>query len=136
MAFVTGNGASITFGTSGYSAPIVNFAWAGRTRNPIDATTLASTNEYAYIPEALVDNGEVTLTVQHDPGAAAPISAVPETITIALPASGAGVTTPASFAFTGFITSNDPLGSVENGSIVVENITIKIDGAVTETAEV
>lgn len=134
MAFVTGNGATIAFGTSGYAAPIVSFSIDGRARAAIDASTLATTNERAFVPEALIDNGEVSVTVQHTPGALAPISADPEPITITLPASGSGVTTQGSFAFTGFITSDGGI-SVENGSIVEETLTIKIDGDISETAE-
>lgn len=134
MAFVTGNGATIAFGTSSYAAPIVNFSGLTRSREAIDASTLATTDDRVFIPEALVDNGEFTVTVQHTPGAMAPVDGASETITITLPASGSGVTTQGAFAFTGFVTST-ALDEVANGSILTETYTVKISGAVTETPE-
>lgn len=116
-------GATVTFGTSAFSASITDFAWSGVSRPSIDASHLGSTAG-TFLPGGVLDPGELTLEIHSEGGASLPPTAgAAETITLEF-ADGS------SLAASGFVTNWDPAsGSVDE--LVTGSLTIKFSGAIT-----
>ena len=126
---LTGNGATLTFGTSGFTANIYSIAGAGFTRDALETTHLGTTAFKEYVPDALVEPGEFEIEFEWNPQFSTfpPISTAAETITVTYPLP-AGSTTNGTLAGTGFLNaSTGP--SVTNGEIMRGTATIKWDGA-------
>ena len=62
----TGNGATIAFGTSGFTGDIISISGLEVTKETIEVTTLAHTGRKRYIVDDLVEIGEVTVTCYSD----------------------------------------------------------------------
>ena len=120
-----GHGTIVTFGTSGFSANLIDVDGPGMTREAIDDTYMDTATAMAFCAAALYDGGEVTLTVKHLTTALPPISAVAETITIDWAGLGAGN----KFSFTGFATGYSPGAAI--GARMEGKLTVKVTGAVT-----
>lgn len=127
-----GHAATLEFGTSSYSPNVVSINTPGLTREALATTHLGTTDAKTFIPAAIYDPGEVSFTVQVNPDSLPPIDAAAETITITFGDAGSE-TTPASWSFTGFITSVGE-ASITTDEIVVQDITIKVSGPITPTA--
>lgn len=137
----TGNptGATITFGTSGFSAYITDtIDWSGIERAVIETTHFGSTlpsgarqvGGRTFTPGKLVDPGELTLQIQYDPTLDIPLGSgdVAEAITIQPPSGMAG----SAITGSGFIRSARiglPLEGLATATIVV-----KFTGIVTTPA--
>lgn len=133
MPVDNGTGASVTFGTSGFTANITAINGDSIERPSIDTTHLGTTTARTFIPGDLVDQGNLTLEIQFDPDTTPPIKTATETITVTFPLSSGG-TTAADWEFSGFGTSFEygvPLEELMTGSL-----TVKVTGDITITAEV
>ncbi len=123
-----GTGATITFGTSGFSASIISMEWGGLTREDVDTTHLGTTTAMTYIPGDLYDPGDLTITFQYDPDTQAPITAAAETITITYPIPS-GLSSGATHAGTGYINSFTP-GSLTVDELMEAEAVVKFSGAI------
>lgn len=130
-------GGTITFGTSSFSCEITDWSYSGATRTAIETTHLGTTaangttqiGTRTFMPNDLVDPGELTVTMHFNPDKYPPIEAAPETITLDF----TGAANDATWAFSGFITSYNweaPLDDKMTGEYV-----IKITGPITITAD-
>ena len=128
MAKDVGNGASITFGTSSFTALATNIDYS-IDREPVDSTDLSTTGGRTAIPADLTD-GEITLDLHYDPDDFPPIDQAPETITITYPLPSGG-STAATDEFTGFMTNFTI--TVPEGEIISASATIKRSGGNTHT---
>lgn len=128
-------GITVVFGTSSFTAEIVDIAMGGVSRKSIDVshmgTAAAGAAEFGnmpFIPGRLTDAGELSMELHFNPQTIPPIDLVEETVTITFPLV-AGDSTPASYAFTGFFTGFDmgmPLDDKMTASA-----TVKVSGNVT-----
>jgi hypothetical protein len=129
-------GGTITFATSSFTCEITDWSYSGATREAIETTHLGTTNangtseigNRTYMPNDLVDPGELTVTMHFDADKYPPIQAAAETITLNF---GPTADT-ATWAFTGFMTGYNweaPLDDKMTGEYV-----IKITGPITIAA--
>lgn len=121
-----GHGTTITFGTSSFSANLISVNGPSVTRDDIDNTHMGTSDAKAYLPSALYDGGEVSLTVEHDASLAVPIDQDAETITIDWAGQGS------TWAFSGYVKGCTPGAAI--GERMESEITIKVTGAVTGLA--
>lgn len=133
MPVDNGQGATVTFGTSGFTANITEISWGSIERTSIQTTHLGTTTAHTFIPGDLMDSGEITLEIQFDPDNFPPIKQAAETITVTFPLSSGG-TTAADWEATGFATSFE--AGVPMEELMTGSLTIKVSGDITTTAEV
>ena len=125
-----GNGATLTFGTSGFSAKIKSLN-PSFTRASEQVTALDS-SAHEYVHSSLVDfslSGEF----YHDPSKTPPIDGDEETITLTFPEITSGGTTPGKYTFTGALVEYSP--SIEVDGVITASFRIMPSGAVSVTAE-
>lgn len=122
MALQTGNGVTIAFGTSGFTANYTRIGGTEMSREAIETTHLGTTDYKTFIPDALVDGGEFSCEFYWDPAMTTfpPISEDAETITITY-------TTGETLSGSGFLTSSTG-PDAENGSILSGEFSIKWTG--------
>lgn len=129
-----GDGTTIDFATSSFSAEVTNIDWGGIERESIDTTHLGTAEAGAgaianktYIPSDMTDPGEITMDIHFNPDTEPPINAsdVAETITVTF-ASGA------TWACSGFITGYEPGVPLEDK--MTASVTIKCTGNITISA--
>jgi hypothetical protein len=122
----TGHGSTATFSSTALSFNWTNIDLGTVELPEIETSYLGTTGEMTFMPGDLINGGEVTLPCQFDNEAALPALGTVETLTVTFPA-GAGQTTPANLAGTGFIKSvkrpNLQTGQLQDGQIV-----FKFDG--------
>lgn len=123
MAVGVGDGTTVTFASSGFTANIISVTGPNPTREAIDQSHLGSSGWKTFLASGLVDGGEVTLNIQYDPTVSIPISAAAETITI--DPAGSGNT----LSFSGFLTGAGH--AFELDTLMQADITIKVTGAIT-----
>ena len=123
MAVDTGNGGTITFGSSGWSGQFTAIRRSGETRPSIDTTNLATTTARTFIPADLVDRGSIECDIQYDPDEPPPITSAAETITLTFPIPS-GLSNGATIVgLLSFITDHDldiPEGDLMTGSITIK----------------
>jgi len=130
MAVGNPTGATITFGTSGFTANIIDtIDWSGIERAVIETTHFGSTQPSSarqvggrtFIPGKLADPGELTLQIQYDPTADLPIGSadVAETITLT-PPSGMASNTISGSGFMRSFRLGMPLEALATATIVVK----------------
>lgn len=132
MPVDNGTGASITFGTSSFTANITAINGESIERASIETSHLGTTTARTFIPGDLFDPGSISLDIQFDPDTEPPWNGATETVTITFPLSSAG-TTAADWEASGFMTSFDygvPLEELMTGTM-----TVKLTGDITVTAE-
>ncbi len=78
-------GITIVFGTSGFSAEIIDVTPIRATREAIDDTHQGTTNTRTSIPADLVDPGQVRFTIAYNPSTEPPMHAALEVVTITHP---------------------------------------------------
>jgi len=127
----TGNGTTVTFGTSSFTAAIDSVEWGGMERPAINTSHLGTTSYETFMPGDMVDPGEVTLNIQYDPDAQPPIAGAAETITIRYPTPSGG-SAGATHVGTGFVTKFTP-GNAKNNELMMGSVTIKFSGSITFT---
>ena len=131
-------GGTIAFGTNTtFTAELVDWSYSGATREAIETTHLGTTDangttqigNRTFMPNDLVDPGEITVTLHFNPDTYPIIHKAPETITVNFgPTADA-----ATWVFSGFLTSYNweaPLDDKMSGQYV-----IKIRGPITITAD-
>jgi hypothetical protein len=121
-----GTGTTVTFGTSSFTADIIEITPPGPDRESIDITHMGTTGQKVFMPADLPDWGEFSMTIQFDPSvdpATALTVTIPEEITIAFGASGAG-----SISFKGFMTGYEPAAPMEE--LMTAEVTVKVSGSV------
>ena len=131
------DGASVTFGTSGFDADITAINWSGINRPAVDVTHLGVTDPGAnnfgnmlFLPSKIADPGELELTINFDPDDDPPMHAEAETITLNF-AQITGDTSPADWEGSGFVTGFSFNGAIQGK--LEGTITIKFTGAITMT---
>ena len=124
----TGNGTTLTFATSGFTANIYSIAGATFTRDALETTHLGTTGFKEYVPDDLVEPGEFEIEFEWNQSFSTfpPISAAAETITVTYPLK-TGETTNATLAGTGFLTSTTG-PNVTNGEIMRGTSVVKFTG--------
>lgn len=127
-----GNGASLTFGSSAFSAEITSMEIADISRDPIETTHLGSTNVGAgkvggkeYILPTLADTPMLNIEGHFNPDTVPPVDDDIELITITF-ASGA------TWAGSGGMTSYNP-GGIAVDSKMTFSASVKFTGPVTIT---
>jgi hypothetical protein len=118
-----GQGTTVTFGTSGFAARLIDVGGPAMKRGAIEASVMSDEDWKRKIPEALADGGEVTLTVEHDGSDNPPINEEAETITIDYGGLGN------SWSFQGFCTGYDP--GAKMGERMQATLTLAVDGEIT-----
>ena len=128
----TGQGVTLTFGTSGFTASLHSVTGTERTREPVEDSHLglASGSEMTFVPNDLIDGGEFTFRYEWNQsfGTFPPITGAAETVTVTFPLRS-GETTNATLAGTGFMTRDKGADIELNSASVMEGEgTIKWDG--------
>ena len=118
------NGITITFGTSSFSAEILEVTPPPVSRDIVNTSHQGTTGAHNKMPKALYDVGELEFTVHFNPDTEPPIDAEPETITVTF---GSG----AKWEFSGFMTAYEPAGVFDDK--MTATVRIAVDGAITIT---
>ncbi len=128
-----GTGTTISFGTSGFSAYILEVGGPGISREVVDTTHMGTTGGKTYRPGDLYDGGELSLSVAFDGSISPPMLAgeQPETITVTWPIP-AGLSTGAIWSFSGFMSNYTPTSPIEDK--MTASVTVKVTGSITLTA--
>lgn len=131
----TGNGASLTFSTFGQSYAIESITVGSQSIEPLEISTLGTTNNKRYIPSDLRETPEGSAVVLFDTKESLTTSQTTEVlpapgttalITITFPVQGTSGTA-ANFAGTGFITSIE-YPELVNDTVMKATINWKLDG--------
>ena len=123
MGINYGDGTTIAFAVTGFTANVISINGPNPTRESIDTTHLGTSNDKTFIPAALVDGGDFSMTIQYDPTVTIPINQPAETITIDPAGSGS------TLAFSGFLTGASHSFAV--GELMQTDISGKVTGAIT-----
>ena len=115
-----GTGITITFGTSAFSAQIIDVTPPGDHREAINTSHMATTLNHTFMPSDLNDPGELRMTIHYKPDTTIPVNAAAETITIRWPSGN-------NKSFSGFVTDVAPRAPFENK--MTADITVKVSGA-------
>ena len=124
MAATLGTGTTITFGTSSWTAVLLDVDGPGLTREKVKSTTMETTGFHTYIPGDLVDPGELEIELECDGTNGPPISSAAETITIKWSGDTASVS-----SATGFMTAYKPSAPLEER--MTATATIAFSGSIT-----
>lgn len=138
QAYRITDGATLTAGTSAWTAQLTEISMDGISRTAVDITHLDLTaagagkwGEMLFAPADYVDPGSLNISGHYDPDDKPPIDAVPETWTIAFDLV-AGDSTATSLAGSGFMTDFNWTGTLNDK--VTFTATIKFSGNITITA--
>lgn len=123
MAVGDGAGSTVTFTTSSFSAKILTVGGPGPTIAAIPTTHIASTGGHSYIASTLVEGGELSLSVQHDPTITVPLTGVIETVTIDWGGLGSN------YSFSAFCISYEPNAVIDE--LMTADMTWKVTGVIT-----
>lgn len=126
MAADVGNGTTISFATSAFSANWISLDSPEMVREAIETSHLGTTGSKTFLPGDLVDNGEISGQIQFDASTDPPIDGAVEVITITYPDTS-------TWAMSGFMTSYKG-ASCENDTLMAADVKIKITGDITITA--
>lgn len=121
----TGNSATISFGTSSFTAAYTEIGGTEQELPKIMTSHLGTSTKHTYIPGDLYEPGEMDCEFQYDPDTEPPIGTV-ETITVTYPIP-TGKTGGATLAGTGFI-SKRKTASLKNNELMVGTYTVCWDG--------
>ena len=122
-----GTGTTIAFGTSNYSAEIIDITLPEAVREKVDVTHMGSTDAREYMPKTLIDWGPLTIEVGFVSGTLPPIQGDPETVTITFPTSGSPT-----WEFQGFVSKFSPKVPLEDKATAT--LVVEVDGMITVTA--
>ncbi len=121
------SGITIVFGTSSFSAEIVDVRMPGTERGSIETTHQGTSPKWkTFTPEDFADPGSLEFDVHFNPDTALPTLDVAETVTITWPSG-------ATFAATMFVTSYGNIDAALNGKMMA-SLTLKISGEPTIVA--
>lgn len=125
MAAEIGTGTTITFQT-GFFAEIVDMNWSNMAREAIDQSHFGSGSLKSFRAGALVDYGELEVTMHFRPAVKPPLTNAAETVTVTFPDAGA-----ATWAFSGFMIGFDLKNPLEDKAVAT--CRLKVAGDVTVT---
>lgn len=124
-------GTTISFAT-GFITKIRNVDWSGFQRDSVNITSNDSTdNRMDFIPNPMVDTGELKIEMLYDADSIPPIDSAPETITVTMPPA-TGETSGPEWEFTGFLTAFEP--GLPYDDVATATATLKLTGLETLTA--
>ena len=126
-----GFGVTITFGTSGFLANLIEIDPPEWTREAYETTHHGTTVGRSYKPVDLEEPGEISGVFEFNPDTDPPIGAVLETITLTWPIP-AGSSNGATWARDGFLTKYKPNAPISDR--MTADFTIKWSGDITITA--
>lgn len=133
-------GITIVFGTSGFTAEVLDVAQSGVSRKSIDVshmgTAAPGAGKYGNMPfiaGRLSDAGELTLDLHYNPDTLPPIDLVEEVVTLTFPLFPGDISA-AKIVFTGFFTEYSTSMPLDDKMTV--SATVKVNGSVTVTAAV
>lgn len=131
-AILEGQGVTISFATSNFTANVISLTLPDRSRETIEDTHLGTSTAKTFKPAALIATGDVTCEFEHQPEAVDLLKQSPETITITYPLQS-GQTTPTRKTFNGFATN---MGGEEfkTDSRMTTKVTLKVNGDITTVA--
>lgn len=115
-------GLSISFST-GFLAEITDIG-LDLSVDDIDVSHFGSSDYKEYIPAALQEPGELSVTIHFDPSTEPPIGNTPETVTITFPDSAGS-----SWSFSGYMKSFSFKGAI--GDVMTADCVIKATGEIT-----
>lgn len=117
-------GFTIAFGTSGFTAQILDVTPPGSERESIETSHQGTVTWKTFLPADLVNNGELEFTGHHNPDTDPPIDGATEQVTLTFPSD-------ATWVFQGFMTGYKPSWPFEDKGVFTA--TIKVTGAITIT---
>lgn len=126
MAVDTGNGATITLGTTGAIGNVRRIVPPKESLGSLDASHLGTTGFKEYIPDDLSDTAEAEFEIEFSTTIANPGLGTVETITITWPLQ-AGQSVAAKIAGTAFISGWD-YPELANGQIQYHMVKVRFDG--------
>lgn len=115
---IIGDGATITFATSNFSAYVDSISWTGYSREAVDMSHLGTTGGMPFTPSDMYDPGSLQISGHYDPSLTTPVEGAAETITVTVNAQ--------TFVVSGFLTSFD--WQLEKRAKATFNATFKITG--------
>lgn len=124
-----GSGATLAFGTSGFTANIISMSWGGIDRESIATSHLLTVGGRTFIVGDLHDPGDLTVEIQYDPNDRPPFDGAAETITLTYPIPSGG-STGATHAATGFVMNWVP-GQLDVDGLMISTLVIKFSGSIT-----
>lgn len=130
---IIATGATVTFGTSGFTMYLDSISLGGVSREAINVSHMGTTGNHIFTPADLVDQGTVTLNGHFNPDNTPPTAAAAETITITWPIANPSNSTNGTWAASGFCTAfNWDAVNEEKATATCE---LKISGGWTISAE-
>jgi hypothetical protein len=124
-----GTGATITYGSSGFTAEVVSIKRSPRKFEKLDTTYLGTTGQKTYLRSLLADPGELDLEVHYNPDIRYPETTTSETFTITFPVIGTNGT-PSTDASSGFVVETQEV-DIAIGKVMMSKIKVQLTGAVT-----
>lgn len=124
----TGNTATLTLATTGFSGSIIELGGSEETRAALEDSHLGTTTRKTFVPDDLIDSGEFTGRYYTDGAVSShpSLTAVPETATITYPLK-TGQSVSATLAGSGFFTRKKH-ADIKNGELMVGEFIFKWDG--------
>lgn len=122
--FTTSQGIVIIF-ESGFFAEVIDASLPGSSREAIDANHLQTVGGMEFLAAALVDYGELSLTMNFDPSVTPPIAEDASTVVIKF----TQVTPQQTWTFIGFLTGHTP--AVATNDKMTASATLKVSGGIT-----
>ena len=119
MAADVGTGATVVFGTTGFSANVTGINHSGLSRAAIDTSYLGTTGGRTFIPGDLYDPGQLTLEIDFDPASVIAdeiYSTAAETVTVTFP----DASTLSGSAFCTNLSFGVPLEDKQTGSVTLD----------------
>ncbi len=133
-----GTGTTIVFGTSAFSAEVLDVSGPGLARESIETSHMGTSGPGAgsvgsktFMPADLVDPGELSFDVHFNPDTVPPIHGDAETVTVTFPIP-AGLTNGATWVGTGFVTAYEPAAPPEDK--MTASLPVKFSGSIAITA--
>ena len=126
MSVKTGNGATLAFGTSGFTPLVLSIDGLDETLAALDDSTLATTNYRTMCPGDLIEMAPFTVAIRWEQDDLPPLNVVAETITLTY-ALESGESSGATLIATGFLTGRTG-PSLANDEIAEASIAIQFDG--------
>lgn len=119
-----GNGTTIVFGTSAFSANLLSVNPWGYERGSIPTSHMGTTDAMTFCPGSLYDGGSVEITFEYDGTQSPPVSEAAEAITIDVAGGGVGK----KVGFDAFMTGYG--ATVEMDGRMTSSMTLKVTGEV------
>lgn len=121
----TGNGATVAFGTTGFTARYTGLGQIEQEVPDINKSALITTEFEEYMPGDLAEPGEFECEFQYDPNEQPTLRTV-ETITVTYPVP-AGLTNGATLSGSGYVKKRR-LPELKNNQLMLGALTVKWDG--------